>query len=303
MSRTPVTYPIRAVSVLTGVSIDTLRAWERRYGAVTPVRDQRGRLYSDADVRRLTLLRDAVAQGHAIGRIARLPEAQLAKLVHAKPSAPEEPRMSSPVDTRLIVDALDRFDASAVETELARAAALLRPAEVLREVLMPVLADVGDRWHDGRARIAHEHMLSATVRNVLGSLLRIHSRAGVPDRLLFATPAGERHEFGTLGAATLAASGGLGVIYLGPDLPADDIVAVTEVVPVDVVVLGVSDAGDADRVDREVASVARRLDARIELWLGGRGAERASKRLRSRATAVPTYEALQQQLLRLGARF
>ena len=53
-------YPIRAVSKLTGIAIDTLRAWERRYGAVTPVRDSRGRLYSDADVARLRLLHQAV---------------------------------------------------------------------------------------------------------------------------------------------------------------------------------------------------------------------------------------------------
>src|SRR5207237_71202 len=55
-----VTYPIRAVSLMTGVSIDTLRAWERRYAVVNPVRDDRGRVYSEADVRRIGLLRDAV---------------------------------------------------------------------------------------------------------------------------------------------------------------------------------------------------------------------------------------------------
>ena len=64
-------YPIRTVSKMTGLGIDTLRAWERRYDAVRPHRDDRGRLYSDADVQRLRLLRDAVANGHAIGRAAR----------------------------------------------------------------------------------------------------------------------------------------------------------------------------------------------------------------------------------------
>ncbi len=300
------TYPIRAVSLMTGVSIDTLRAWERRHQAVTPVRDERGRMYTDADVRRIRRLRDAVAAGHAIGRVAAMSDEQLATMSlaagpEAAPAASRSPH-SSVVDTTAIIDALERFDASTVETELGRAAALLRPPELLNDVLVPVLTEVGDRWHNGRGRIAHEHMLSASVRNVLGSLLRVHQKAGAPDTMLFATPAGERHEFGTLGAAMMAASGGLGAIYLGPDMPGDDIVAVTTVVPIEVVVLGVSDVGDTDRVEKEVAQIARRLAAHVELWLGGRGAERMAKKLKGRALALPTYDSLERQLVRLGAR-
>lgn len=306
--KTPaVTYPIRAVSLMTGVSIDTLRAWERRYSAVTPVRDERGRMYTDADVRRIKRLRDAVAAGHAIGRVATMSDEQLAKLSLAPAPGAAAIVSRSPaspvIDTTTIIEALERFDTGTVETELARAAALLRPPELLRDVLVPVLTEVGDRWHNGRGRIAHEHMLSASVRNVLGSLLRVHQKAGVPDSLLFATPAGERHEFGTLGAAMMAASGGLGAVYLGPDLPADDIVAVTTMLPIEVVALGVSDVGDTERVDKEVAQIAKQLEGHVELWLGGRGAARIAKKLKGRALALPAYDSLEQELVRLGARF
>lgn len=310
LMKSSVSYPIRAVSLMTGVGIDTLRAWERRYGAVSPLRDERGRMYTEADVRRIRMLRDAVSNGHAIGRVARLSDDQLEKLA----SPPETPRATPPVmqgrpgtvnavDTDAIIAALERFDASGVELELSRAAALLRAPELLRDVLVPVLTEVGERWHAGRARIAHEHLLSASVRNVLGSLLRLHAKSGVPDRLLFATPAGERHEFGTLGAALLAASGGLGAIYLGPDMPADDIVAVTTVVNLDVVVLGLTELGDAKRIEAEISQIAARLDPRIELWLGGRGAERVSRNLNGRALVLSTFEALEAQLVRLGAQF
>lgn len=307
-STAPVSYPIRAVSLMTGVGIDTLRAWERRYGAVSPSRDDRGRMYSDADVRRIRMLRDAVANGHAIGRIARLSDEQLEKLaVPAGPAVPSAPVAERPphpvVDIGAIIAALERFDASGVEFELGRAAALLRAPDLLREVLSPVLTEVGERWHQGKARIAHEHLLSASVRNVLGSLLRLHAKGGVPDRLLFATPAGERHEFGTLGAALMAASGGLGSIYLGPDMPADDIVNVTTVVQLDVVVLGITEFGDSNRVEAEVSQIAARLDPRIELWLGGRGAERLGHILKGRALVLSTYDALEAQLVRLGAQF
>src|SRR6188474_1449923 len=82
----PARYPIRAVSRLTGIGIDTLRAWERRHGAVTPVRDDRGRMYTDADVARLRLLSQAVEQGHSIGRLAGLTDADLHRL--AVPAGP-----------------------------------------------------------------------------------------------------------------------------------------------------------------------------------------------------------------------
>ena len=80
---TSASYPIRAVSRMTGIGIDTLRAWERRYRAVTPVRDDRGRMYTDADVARLRLLSGAVEQGHSIGRLAGLSNDELRDLCGA----------------------------------------------------------------------------------------------------------------------------------------------------------------------------------------------------------------------------
>lgn len=306
LMKTSVSYPIRAVSLMTGVSIDTLRAWERRYGAVTPVRDDRGRVYTDADVRRITLLREAVESGHAIGRVATMSDAQLQALASAPRAlapAQADRTPSLVIDTETIIGALERFDAAAVETELARAAALLRPPELLQSVVVPLLREVGDRWHSGRGRVAHEHMLSASIRNVLGSLLRVHQKAGVPDTVLFATPSGERHEFGTLGAALLAAAGGLGIVYLGADLPADDVVAVTTAVPIEVVVLGLTNPADPAKVEKELTLLSRRLAPHVELWLGGPAAERSAGPLGPRALVLPTYEVLEQQLVRIGARF
>src|SRR5580700_7640026 len=65
-------YPIRVVSRMTGISVDTLRAWERRYHVVTPDRSPRGRLYNESHVQRFLQLRDAVASGYAIGQVAAL---------------------------------------------------------------------------------------------------------------------------------------------------------------------------------------------------------------------------------------
>jgi MerR family transcriptional regulator, light-induced transcriptional regulator len=301
----PSRYPIRAVSKLTGIAIDTLRAWERRYHAVTPVRDDRGRIYSDADVARLRLLQGAVARGHSIGRLAALGDDQLRQLVAVveptvAPAADETRQIA--LDTAALVAAVRAFDAADIDRELARLAAVLRPIQLLQDVLMPALAQVGDDWHRRRGSIAQEHVMSSAVHNILGSFLRVYARANVPARLLFATPAGERHELGTLGAALLAASSGLGVAYLGPDLPAHDIVASVGPAGAHVLVLGLTATAAGAATARELRAIVRGLPPGVELWAGGRGAERHAALIRPRGLVMRDYEAYQQELTRLGGR-
>lgn len=298
-------YPIRAVSKLTGIAIDTLRAWERRHRAVTPVRDDRGRMYTDADIARLRLLRDAVEHGHSIGRLAGLTDAELRHLAdEAEASAVSAvpPPRSTPLDTAALTAALQTYDAAAIDQQISRLAAVLPPLELLRDVLMPVLAQVGDDWHKGPLRIAHEHLMSATMRNILGSFLRLYARPGVPTRLLFATPAGERHEIGTLGAAMLAASSGLGVTYLGPDLPAREIVESVSPAGAQVLVLGLTATSAGMTREQELRTIVRDLPKDVELWVGGRGALRYTALISPRGLILADYNAYQRELVRVGAR-
>jgi methanogenic corrinoid protein MtbC1 len=292
---------------MTGIGIDTLRAWERRHRAVAPTRDQRGRLYSEADLERLRLLRDVVLAGHPIGRIAPLDDATLRRMAGTAADRAVRERVTgppAPPDVDDIVDALTRFDVAGVEARLARAATLRRPITLLREVVVPALQTVGDRWHAGELGAAHEHLLSSLVRDLLGSLMRIHWRGDVPDRLIFATLSGERHEFGALGAAVIAASGGLGTIYLGPDLPSADLIDIVSVVDADVVALGVTATGEAGHeMAREIERVATAISRDTELWLGGPAAASIAASVRARALVVPEYGALEHELQRLGGRF
>ena len=308
MSKTRTTsasYPIRAVSKLTGIGIDTLRAWERRHGAVTPIRDDRGRMYTDADIARLRLLRGAVEHGHAIGRLAGLTDAELRHLAAtAGASAVSEaaPTRRTPIDTAALTAALQKYDATAIDQQISRLASVLPPLELLRDVLMPVLAQVGDDWHRGPARIAHEHLMSSTMRNILGSFLRLYARPEASPRLLFATLAGERHEIGTLGAAMLAASSGLGVAYLGPDLPAREIVDSVRPAGAQVLVLGLTATSAGKAKERELRTIVRDLPKEVELWAGGRGAVRHTAVISPRGLVLRDYDAYQQELVRLGGR-
>ena len=301
----PAHYPIRAVSKLTGIAIDTLRAWERRHQAVTPVRDDRGRMYTDADVARLRLLHGAIARGHSIGRLAALSDEQLRTLIAAVEPAvapPTDPARGMSLDTAALIAAVRAYDAAGIDHELARLAAVLRPLELLQDALMPVLAQLGDDWHRRRASIGLEHVMSSAVRTMLGAFLRLYARPTVPARLLFATPAGERHELGTLGAALLAASSGLGVTYLGPDLPARDIVASVRPAGAQVLVLGLTAEGAGTAKARELRAIVRTLPPEVELWAGGPGAERHRALISPRGLVLRDYQAYQQELIRLGGR-
>jgi DNA-binding transcriptional MerR regulator/methylmalonyl-CoA mutase cobalamin-binding subunit len=296
-------YPIRAVSKLTGISIDTLRAWERRHGVVSPIRDDRGRLYTDADVDRLRLLHRALALGHSIGRLAPLTNEELHGLTgDAGASAVPAPGQTrgNTVDAAALAAALQSYDASAIDRELSRLAAVLRPLDLLEDALMPTLAQAGDQWHRHRGNIAQEHLMSSTMRNILGSFLRVYARPNAPARLLFATPAGERHEIGTLGAALLAASSGLDVAYLGPDLPADDLVGSVKPAGARALVLGLTKGSAAAATERELRTVVRELPSDVELWAGGRAAARYASIIKPRGRIFGDYAAYQQELARLG---
>lgn len=304
-------YPIRAVARLTGLGIDTIRAWERRHAAVTPARDDRGRTYSDADIERLRLLRDAVAAGHSIGHVAPLDNARLRHLAHQQPAPSATARQAPPAVAAAagaaalesLIDAIVTFDRARLDAELGRAAATLRPAALLRDVLVPLLHRVGDDWHAGRLSVAHEHFASAAVRGVMGTLLRALPPAAGAARLVFATPTGEHHELGALGAALLAASGGLAAVYLGPDVPADDLVTSARDCDARAVVLGITAATAAGRPLPDVARLVRRLPAATELWLGGRRVAGVRGRTPARVRLLHDYDDLERELVRVGARF
>jgi DNA-binding transcriptional MerR regulator/methylmalonyl-CoA mutase cobalamin-binding subunit len=307
----PLLYPIRAVSKLTGISIDTLRAWERRYQVVTPQRDDRGRLYTEADVQRLHLLHAAVEKGHAIGRLSQMADEELRALIaHSVPitaargTAETTHQRTPPVELQAVIAAIERLDYALAERELALLAAVLAPRELIYRVALPLMQEVGEAWHDGKLSVAQEHMTSALLRNLLGALVPLYRRMSPASTLLFATPSGEHHEFGILLSAMLTVGGGLGVIYLGPDLPAQEIVGAAEKTAPQAVVLGFIGSNGAQAATKELREVAQKLPSDIELWVGGtKDEELINKVKKTRALLIEDFETLEQHLIRLGARF
>ena len=285
-------YPIAAVSKLTGIGLDTLRAWERRYKAVAPLRAGRGRVYTESDVNRLRLLRRAVEHGHPIGQAVLLTNSQLFQL-----AGESEPAKESLADS--VVHAIQRFDYAEADQELGRLAALIPPKEFLHSVVLPLMNHVGDAYHAKTMTVAQEHMTSSLVRNIVGALIRMHRVQRAERKLLFTTPAGELHEIGILAAAMLASIAGLGIVYLGPDLPAHEILSAAKRSSTTAVVLGLRNEESL----HEVRVISRELPEKIELWLGGTIPKIKPRREgRGVVLCFESMRLFEEQVRRLGGR-
>lgn len=269
-------YSIKAVAQATGLTVETLRAWERRYGVVAPQRDSTGRrVYGPEDVLRLRLLREATERGHPIRRLAKLDDTELAGLVQ-EGSVPRVPAGHGGFAGR-ILDAARDFRAAECEQILTLAIALLPPQQLFVEVLQPLLREVGERWHRGELAISQERMVSSTIRRHLGLVLETYGRSARRQDIVFATLPGERHELGLLMAAIVCASRGFKAHYLGPDMPAPEIARFAREIGASIVALSVMLQEQLPEVPEQLRVLVADLDPGAAVWVGGSAAQLLDK--------------------------
>jgi methanogenic corrinoid protein MtbC1 len=280
-------HPIAVVAARTGLSPDVLRVWERRYRAVVPARSADGqRLYTDADVERLQSLRSAIEAGRSIGQIARLPSTELAAMVEedAAARAPEPPDDTATGTSDMVADALAHIlalDAPALDGLLRRAASLLGVSSFLERVAALLLRRVGEEWHAGRLSVAQEHLATAVTEDVLRTIMRELASANGAARVVVATPAGERHAVGAVLVGARAAADGWNVVFLGADLPAEEIASAATATSARAVALSVVYVDDPRRLLRELRALRERLPAQIAMIVGGAGAAPLRHQLRA----------------------
>jgi DNA-binding transcriptional MerR regulator len=259
------TYPLRAAARLTGLSPELVRAWERRYGAVQPTRTPGGtRRYSAADLERLRLLKAAVDAGHRIGQIARLDAAELERRVAAVPAAGAG-RIEE------ILGAFQRLEASEAQRLLSLQLAALGPVPFARDLACPLVREIGERWSAGRMGIAAEHLASALLRSLLGSALQPSAASLLGPRVVFATPSGERHELGLLMAALTALGAGANPLYLGADLPVEELLDAAARARAGALALGLVSLSP-EQATHAVGALRDSLPDAVHLWIGGVGA-------------------------------
>jgi len=307
-------HPVRLVSARTGLSPHVLRVWERRYGVVQPRRTAGGqRLYSDADIERLELLKRAADAGRNIGQLAKQSNDALRALVASdgQRRPPESERTVEPgrgeaiSDDALVkrcLDAVLALEPVVLETELRRATILLPLAQFADDVLVPLLYGIGVLWTEGDLGPAQEHAASAVVRRVLDDIIRSCDPASDALPIIVATPAGQRHELGALLAAVSASSMGWRVIYLGMDLPASEIARAAELAPAKVIALSIVHPAPDERLRADLEVLAAALPAGHALILGGAAAPIYARKLqRPNVHAISSLAAFREMLLQIEA--
>ena len=272
----------------TGVSPELLRAWERRYGLLRPARTQGGyRLYTAADEARIRRMRAYLARGVAAAEAARLAvdaEAQATSAQTAPddaetpgqtdastPAAPpaEAPPPRPPLRAAAsdLAGALDRFEEAAAHDVFDRLLAAYQAETVLRDLLIPYLHDLGERWARGEVSVAQEHFASNLLRGRLLGLARGWGQGRGPTALL-ACPPGEQHELGLLAFGITLHRRGWRIVYLGPDTPIASIRDAAAGVAPDLVVLAATVPGPLVAHADAIAALARQT----LVALGGAGA-------------------------------
>ena len=268
-------YSIKQASIRSGVSVPLIRAWERRYGVVSPRRTASGyRLYDDEAIATLIRVRELTENGWSASEASR---AVLAGEVSVTPSvAPAQggAAVGEAVHAHQ-ADLVSRFVAAATSMDIAATGAVLDEMfalgsfeSIVDDILMPALVLLGQAWSDGRLDVAAEHAASAAVQRRLSALYEAAAVVGDP-LVVVGLPPGARHELGALAFAVAVRRLGVGVLYLGPDVPVSSWVHVIQKDRARVAVIAIVQKAD-QAAALEVADALRAQGKGPLLAVGGK---------------------------------
>lgn len=270
---------IKMVSSRSGLSPQLIRTWEKRYGAVEPQRSSTNRrLYSESDLEKLILLKRATAMGLAISTIAQLTIADLYELVDKRVISEVMNDLDrSKNDTAEYhlsncINAIKYYDYAGFESSLLNASSSLGQQTLIEKVIYPLLNRTGDFWMNGEFQIAQEHMVSTIVRSILGSML-VSGKINIEGQtVLVTTPNRQKHELGALMSAVTAMTLGWKVVYLGPDLPVEEIANAVVRHKADALALSITYPISDSLLKMDLTRLKKIMKPDIPIFIGGQGA-------------------------------
>lgn len=265
-------HAIGAVERDTGISRDTLRVWERRYGFPQPERTAAGeRQYPESQVRQLRLIRRLLSYGLRPGQVVQLDREELETLLDQLSEVPDTAALGA--STRELLEAVLHHDAAALDKGFQQLLALQGLRRFVLSTVVPLVRTVGEQWEAGRMQVFEEHFLTRLLSRFLDTAL---SRIAAPDgrpTIMLATLPGEQHGIGLLMLEAILLSRGLSAYNLGTEVPMDQLVKAAEDYGVEVVALSFSGAYPYRMMRSHLAELAESLPDGISVWVGGVGAE------------------------------
>ena len=294
-------YSIRVASRLTGITSDTLRMWERRYGFPKPARnDSQVRVYTDADIERLVLISRTLKAGFRSGEVIHRNTEELRGLLatsaRAETNEPRTPTLDSLLK-RLIAD-----DPDGLRDELRQSVALLGPRQFLIEVAAPLVERVGEAWADGRIGVRHEHLASEVISSQLRLLLSAYEGRAEGPVALLAGFTDEKHSLGIHMVALYLALDGVTPRVLGVNTPPDQVAEAAVALSAQVVGITISSSSEAAVTEAHLRRLLAALPNDKEVWLGGSNARKVTLR-DARLQRVVTWSEVDHAVARLRANF
>jgi len=260
---------IGAVERETGLSKDTLRVWERRYGFPKPRRDSKGeRVYSAEEVERLRLIRRLMDRGFRPGKLVSAPLAELTARM-AQPLAGAQAQSVTPAPMQELLRLVQAHKLSEMREQLSLALMRLGLQRFVIEVVAPMNAVIGDAWAQGTIAIFEEHLYSEHMQHLLRQAIGNLPELGRAPRVLLTTLPGEEHQIGLLMAQACLAAEGAQCVSLGVQTPSWEIVEAARAHRVDIVGLSFSPAIQLNAARTALTDLRQRLNAAIALWAGG----------------------------------
>ncbi|MEI8135210.1 MAG: MerR family transcriptional regulator [bacterium] len=280
-------HSIQVASARSGVSANLIRAWEKRYGAIEPKRTKaQHRLYSDDDIKRLTILCEVTRSGYRIGNVAAMQTKELQRLAKSlknevadsgerinlvpRTSAGLRPEIRAKQLRKLCIGAMKEFDRPNLEALFKEASTLFGWRGLLQLVIAPFAQETGELWRNGTITAAHEHFASSVIATFLSSLSKAFTGDSRAPLLIVATPSGQLHELGALLVAASAANLGWRVLYLGVSLPAAEIAGAAIASHARAVALSLVYPEDDPNLPAELMSLKDLMPEDIALIVGGR---------------------------------
>jgi MerR family transcriptional regulator, light-induced transcriptional regulator len=268
----PITVSIAAVERDTGLSKDTLRVWERRYGFPMPVRDAYGeRAYPLDQVEKLRVIKRLLDNGHRPGRVVTMRIEELQSIGESLSPSPQRFAPADNTDLREYISLIKSHDVEGLRRLLGQSMMRMGVSHFVSDVIAPLNTMVGDAWMRGQIEVFEEHMYTESVNIVLRNAISTapSTHTGARPRVLMTTFPQEPHSLGLLMAEVMLSLEGCRCVSLGTQTPIWDIVLAATAHKADVVALSFTASQNPNYVINGLEELRSKLPPAIEIWAGG----------------------------------
>lgn len=285
-------YSIKIASKRSGLSTHVIRSWERRYGAITPIRTKTNRrLFSEKDIEKLSLLNKIVSNGHSISNVANLEIDNLQHLLKNSSeisdldenSYSDNKEETIALKTKTYIDKcyehIVKMNQLGLEKLLKNASTDFGSFYVIVNIVSPILNLIGDNWKKGVLRVCHEHLATEVIKSYLKNIMYLSNTTINSPKIIVTTPKGQMHDVGATIVAATCALEGWEVIYLGANLSSEEISGAVKQNEAKALALSIVYPEDDAVLIQELRNIRELVDSKTRIFAGGRCCNSYSKNL------------------------